>query len=434
MSPVTIGFIGLGLMLLLFFLRMPVAFAMMLVGFAGLVYLDGAHAAFYTLSRDIFDDFSSYPLSVVTTFIFMGTFAFASGMGARLYRAAYIWVGQLGGGLVMATILACAGFSAICGSSPATAATMGKIALPEMKKYKYSDALSTGTVAVAGSLGILIPPSTVFILYGILVEESIGKLFAAGILPGLLLTFLFILTVVLVCRRNPSLAPPGPRTTWRDKIKAVPGVIEPLILFAFVVGGLLYGWFSPTQAGAVGAAGALIIGLVRRDINWKTFVAACQDGIQTSCIVMLLIASGTTFGHFLAVTSIPIVLTDWVKSMPWPPVAIVGFISLLFFIGGMFVSSMALIMMLVPIVLPILVYLKVDLIWFGVVLVLLTETGVVTPPVGVNVFVVKGIATDVPLETVFKGTVPFIAAIVVCLAILTIFPQIATILPSLVAR
>ena len=434
MSPVIIGFIGLSLMVLLFFLRMPVAFAMMLVGFAGLVYLDGPQAAFYTLSRDIFDDFSSYPLSVVTTFIFMGTFAFASGMGARLYRAAYVWVGHLGGGLVMATILACAGFSAICGSSPATAATMGKIALPEMKKYKYSDALATGAVASAGSLGILIPPSTVFILYGILVEESIGKLFASGILPGVLLTLLFLATVVVVCRRNPALAPPGPRTSWKDKMKAVPGVIEPLILFVFVVGGLLYGWFSATQAGAIGAAGALIIGLVRRDINWKTFVEACKDGIQTSCIVMLLITAGTVFGHFLAVTTIPIVLTNWVKGMPWPPVAIVGFIALLFFIGGMFVSSMALIMMLVPIVLPILVYLKVDLIWFGVMLVLLTETGVITPPVGVNVFVVKGIALDVPLETIFKGTVPFLVAIVVCLVILTVFPQIATILPSIVVR
>ncbi|MEO0249371.1 MAG: TRAP transporter large permease [candidate division WOR-3 bacterium] len=434
MSPVTIGFIGLGVMLLLFFLRMPVAFAMMLVGFAGLAYLDGPQAAFYTLSRDIFDDFSSYPLSVVTTFIFLGAFAFASGMGARLYRAAYVWVGHLGGGLVMATILACAGFSAICGSSPATAATMGKIALPEMKKYRYSDALATGAVASAGSMGILIPPSTVFILYGILVEESIGKLFASGILPGILLTLLFIVTVVIVCSRNPALAPPGPQTSWKAKVKVVPAVIEPLILFAFVVGGLLWGWFSPTQAGAIGAAGALIIGLARRDITWKSFVEACRDGVQTSCIVMLLITAGTVFGHFLAVTTIPIVLVDWVKAMPWPPVVVVGFIALLFFVGGMFVSSMALIMMLVPIVLPILVFLKVDLIWFGVMLVLLTESGVVTAPVGVKVCVVKGIATDVPLETIFKGTVPFLAAIIVCMVILTIFPQISTFLPSLVAR
>ncbi len=434
MSFITIGFIGIGILLLVFFLRMPISFAMLLVGFAGLACLDGSQAAFYTLSRDIFDDLSSYPLTVITTFIFMGTFAFASGMGTRLYKAAYIWVGQLGGGLVIATVLACAGFSAICGSSPAAAATMGKIALPEMKKYRYLDTLSTGTVAAAGSLGILIPPSTVFILYGILVEESIGKLFAAGILPGLLLTCFFVATVVFVCRRNPALAPSGPRTGWKEKVRAIPAVIEPLILFAFVVGGLLNGWFSPTQAGAIGAAGALIIGLVRKDINWKRFVEACEDGIRTSCMVMFLITGGTVFGHFLAVTTIPFVLVDWVKGIPWPPAAIVGLIAFMFFIGGMFISSMALLMLLVPIVLPVLVYLKVDLIWFGVILVLLTEAGVITPPVGVNVFVVKGIAVDTPLENIFKGTLPFLAAIAALVIILIFFPHLATFLPSIVAR
>jgi tripartite ATP-independent transporter DctM subunit len=434
MSPVEVGLIGIAFMVALFFFRMPVAFAMMIVGVAGVIYLDGTQAAFYTLARDIFDDFSSYPLSVVTTFIFMGAFAFASGMGNRLYKAAYVWVGHLGGGLVMATILACAGFSAISGSSPATAATVGKIALPEMKKYKYDDSLSTGTVASGGSLGILIPPSTVFILYGILVEESIGKLFVSGIIPGLILTLLFLVAVVLVCRHNPTLAPPGPRTTWKEKVKALPAVVEPIILFTFVVGGLLWGWFSPTQAGAIGAAGALIIGLVRREITWKKFIEACEDGIQTSCVVMLLITAGTVFGHFLAVTTIPFVLAEWVQGIPWPSAAIVGLISLMFFVGGMFMSSMAVIMLLVPIVLPILIYLKLDLIWFGVMLVLLTETGVITPPVGINVFVVKGIANDVPLERIFKGTLPFLGAIVILLVILIFFPRIATFLPSLMAR
>jgi C4-dicarboxylate transporter, DctM subunit len=434
MSPVEVGLIGIALMVVLFFFRMPVAFAMMLVGLAGVMYMDGPQAAFYTLARDIFDDFSSYPLSVVTTFVFMGTFAFASGMGARLYKAAYVWVGHLGGGLVMATVLACAGFSAICGSSPATAATVGKIALPEMKRYKYDDSLSTGTVASAGSLGILIPPSTIFILYGILVEESIGKLFVSGIIPGLILTLLFVLVVVLICWRNPGLAPPGPATTWEEKVKAIPAVIEPLLLFAFVVGGLLWGWFSPTQAGAMGAAGSLIIGLIRRDITWKKFVEACEDGIQTSCIIMLLITAGTVFGHFLAVTTIPFQLAEWVKGIPWPPAAIVGLISAMFFVGGMFMSSMAVIMLLMPIVLPVLVHLQLNLIWFGVMVVLLTETGVITPPVGINVFVVKGIARDVPLERVFKGTLPFLGAIVLLIVILIFFPRIATFLPSLMAR
>ena len=355
-------------------------------------------------------------------------------MGARLYRAAYVWVGHLGGGLVMATVLACAGFSAICGSSPATAATVGKIALPEMRRYKYDDSLATGTVASAGSLGILIPPSTIFILYGILVEESIGKLFVSGIIPGLILTALFVLVVVLVCRRNPGLAPPGPPTTWEEKIKVIPAIIEPLLLFLFVVGGLLLGWFSPTQAGAMGAAGSLIIGLIRRDITWKKFVEACEDGIQTSCIIMLLITAGTVFGHFLAVTTIPFQLAEWVKSIPWPPAAIVGLICAMFFVGGMFMSSMAVIMLLMPIVLPVLTHLNLNLIWFGVMVVLLTETGVITPPVGINVFVVKGIANGVPLEQVFKGTLPFLAAIVILIIILIFFPGAATYLPSFMAR
>jgi C4-dicarboxylate transporter, DctM subunit len=434
MSPVEIGLIGVAVMLVLFFFKMPIAFAMMLVGLAGVIYLDGPQAAFYTLSRDIYDDFSSYPLSVVTTFVFMGTFAFASGMGARLYKAAYVWVGHLGGGLVMATILACAGFSAICGSSPATAATVGKIALPEMKRYKYDDSLATGTVASAGSLGILIPPSTIFLLYGILVEESIGKLFVSGIIPGMILTLLFLLTVVLVCWRNPGAAPPGPATTWKEKVSVIPAVIEPILLFAFVVGGLLWGWFSPTQAGAMGAAGSLIIGLIRGDLTWKKFVEACEDGIQTSCIIMLLITAGTVFGHFLAVTTIPFQLAEWVKGIPWPTAAIVGLISAMFFLGGMFMSSMAVIMLLMPIVLPVIIHLQLNLIWFGVMVVLLTETGVITPPVGINVFVVKGIAHDVPLERVFKGTLPFLGAIVVLIAILIFFPGIATFLPSLMAR
>jgi len=433
MTPVTVGLIGICIMILLFFLGMPVGFTMMLVGFAGLAYLDGLQPAFYTLSRDIFDGFSSFPLSVITTFIFMGSFAFASGMGARLYKAAYVWAGHIRGGLTTATILACAAFSAICGSSPAAAATMGRIALPEMKKYRYADFLATGSVASAGTLGILIPPSTIFLLYGILVEESIGKLFAAGILPGILLTLLFVMAVFVECKFNASLAPAGEPTNWKKKLGSLQGVIEPFILFVFVIGGLLYGWFSPTQAGSIGAAAALIMGLVRRDLNWKSFMTACQDAIRTSCMVMLLIAGGAVFSHFLAVTTIPFVLVDWVKQLSWPPTAILVLIGLLFFIGGMFMSSMALLMLLVPIMLPILVHLKVDLILFGVVVVILTECGLITPPVGVNVFVVKGIAPDVPIETIFKGTLPFIVAMIVCMAIILMFPQIATFLPSLVA-
>ncbi len=432
MNPETLGIVGIGVLLLLFFLRMPIAFSMALVGFAGIAYLDGFRAAYYTLSVDIYEVLSSYPLSVVTMFVLMGSFAFASGMGTRLYRAAYVWVGQMTGGLVMATVVACAGFSAICGSSPAAAGTMGKIALPEMEKYRYDSALSTGAVAAAGSLGVLIPPSAVFIIYGILVEESIGKLFASGILPGVLLTFLFMSAVFILCRRNPALAPSGPRTSWKEKVIALTGVIETFVLFVFVVGGLLVGWFSPTQAGGIGALGAMAIGVVRKELRWKNFIEACEGGLRMSCMIFMLITGGTIFGHFMAVTEIPLILVDWVTKLDLPSAAIVALIAFIFLMGGMFMDSMALLMILVPIFLPVLEYLQINLIWFGVIIVLLIECGTITPPVGVNVFVIKAIALHVPLQTIFRGILPFLMAIVVMIILLIIFPVISTFLPSLI--
>jgi C4-dicarboxylate transporter DctM subunit len=430
MSPVTVGIIGIVIMIIMFLLRMPVAFAMALVGFAGFAVLSGTGPAFSTLARDIFAQFSSYPLSVIPMFILMGTFAYASGISRRLYETGYVWVGQFRGGLTMATVLACSGFAAICGSTTATVATMGKIALPEMKRYNYDDTLATGTVAAAGTLGILIPPSTILIVYALLTEQSIGKLFVAGVLPGALLTLLFISTVILICLRNPSLGPTGPPTTWRHKLKAAGGLTETVVLFLFVIGGLFLGWFSPTQAGAMGAVGALVIGLARRELTWKGFVEAVKDGLRTACMVLFIITGAVIFGHFMTITRIPFMLADWMAGLPLPSLAIVGIIAFIFFIGGFFMDSMALLVLLIPIFFPLLIDLNVDLIWFGVIVVLLAEMGVITPPVGVNVFVIKGIAPDVPLEKIFKGIFPFLAALIVCLLILMAFPQIATFLPS----
>jgi C4-dicarboxylate transporter DctM subunit len=433
MNPVTIGIIGIALLILLFLLRMPVAFAMALIGFVGFLYLTTPDAALGLISRDIFDTLSSYPLTVIPMFILMGTFAFASGISKRLYQTAYAWVGQFRGGLTIATVFACAGFGAICGSSTATAATMGQIALPEMKKYKYDDTLATGTVAAAGTLGILIPPSTILIVYGYLTEESIGKLFIAGVLPGALLSIFFAATVALLCWRNPAIGPPGVPISFKEKLRATTGIIETLILFLLAIGGLFLGWFSPTQSGAIGAGGALLIGLGRRQLTWRSFFEAGKEGVRTSCMVLFIITGATVFGHFMAVTRIPFVLAEWLGGLPISPTAVMIVIIFIYFVGGFFMDSMALIVLTVPIFFPLVQELGFNPIWFGVIIVLVGEMGVITPPVGVNVFVIKGIAPDVPLEHIFKGILPFLAALLIVTAILMVFPQIATFLPNFIS-
>ena len=433
MSSIAAGILGIVLLLILFLLRMPVSFAMAFVGFVGFAYLSGPGPAMSLLAQDIYHTFSSYPLSVIPMFILMGTFAFASGISQRLYKTTYTWVGQLRGGLTMATVFACAGFGAICGSSTATAATMGKIALPEMKKYNYDDTLSTGTVAAAGSLGILIPPSTILIVYGILTEGSIGKLFIAGVLPGLLLSLFFAATVVILCHRNPAIGPPGAPTSWKEKLRAITGIIETIILFLLTIGGLFLGWFSPTQAGAIGAAGALLIGLARRKLNWQIFFEAGKEGLRTGCMVIFIITGAVVFGHFMAVSTIPFMLADWLAELPIHRIAVMGVIIFIYFIGGFFMDSMALVVVTIPIFFPVVMELGFDPIWFGVIIVLVAEMGVITPPVGVNVFVIKGIAPDVPLEIIFKGIFPFLAALIIVTIIIVFFPQIATFLPSLVS-
>jgi tripartite ATP-independent transporter DctM subunit len=432
MTPETVGIFGIALMIFLFLLRVPVAFAMAIVGLVGFAYLSDAESAFSLLAQDVYGALSNYPLSVIPMFILMGSFAFASGISQRLYSTSYTWVGHFRGGLTIATVLACSGFSAICGSSAATAATMGKIALPEMKKYGYDDVLATGTVASAGTLGILIPPSTVLIVYGILTEQSIGKLFVAGILPGAILSILFVATVALLCLRNPNLGPPSAPTSWRAKVLSLGGIIEAVILFSLAIGGLFLGFFSPTQAGAVGACGTFMIGLFRRKFNLQVILESTKDGLRTACMVLFILAGATVFGHFLAISNIPFALTEWVENLPLPPMAIMGVLIFIYFVGGFFMDAMALIILTIPIFFPLVMKLGFDPIWFGVIIVLVGEMGVITPPVGVNVFVIKGIAPDIPLETIFKGIFPFLVTLIIMTIILTIFPQIATFLPSLI--
>ncbi len=432
MDPVNVGIFGILLLVLLFLIRMPVAFAMAFVGFLGFSYLSTLKAGLRLLARDFFEQFFSFPLSAIPMFILMGSFAFASGIGRRLYEAAYTILGGLRGGLTMATVVACGFFAAICGSTSATAATIGKMALPEMKKYKYDDTLATGCVASAGTLGILIPPSTIFLVYGIITEQSIGKLFVAGIIPGIILVFLFILTVGILCWRKPECAPAGPSTTLREKMKALIGIGEALVLFCLVIGGLFLGWFTPTQAGGIGAAGALGIGLMRREIRLRGFIDSTLDGLRTSCMVLCVIAGATVFGHFMAVSTIPFILADWIAGLPLHPVAIMGVIILIYLIGGCFMDAMALVVLTVPVIFPVVLRLGFDPIWFGVIIVLVSEMGVITPPVGVNVYVIKGIAPEIPLETIFKGIFPFLVALLINAGILILFPKLALILPNLI--
>jgi len=430
MNPNTVAIIGIVLLVLLFLTRMPVAFVMALVGFLGFAYMTSVQAALSILGKDFWVMFSSYSLTVVPMFVFMGTLAFYSGIGGRLYQAAYKFLGQLPGGLGIATCYACAAFGACCGSTTAGAAAMGKVILPEMKKYHYDDSLATACVASAGSLAILIPPSTILIIYGIMTEESIGKLFAAGILPGILLATLFALTVYILCRRNPKLGPPGVKSPWKERVASLSGVVEMLILFALVMGGLFAGWFTPTEAGAGGAAGALIIALARRMITWRGFIDSLVETTRITTMVFVIVTGATIFGHFMAVTRVPFELAEWLGGLAVSRYVIMGFIIFGYLIAGCFMDSLAMITLTVPVLYPVILKLGFSPIWFGVIIVLVGEMGVITPPVGINVYVIKGVALDVPLETIFRGIFPFLAAIIVCTIILIAFPQIALFLPS----
>ena len=431
MSLTTIGIIGIIVLVILLFSKMPVAFVMAFLGFLGFSYVVSLDASLKLLARDVFEIFTSYGLTVIPLFVLMGQVAFNSGISRRLYDSAYVIMGSQRGGLAMATVAACAGFSAISGSTNATAATMAAVTLPEMKRYKYNMSLATGTVAAAGSLGILIPPSTIFIVYGILTEQSIGKLFAAGIFPGILLSILFILTIYLRVRINPDLAPPGPKTTLGEKLRSFTGVLETLLIFAMVMGGIFFGIFTPTEAASAGAFLTILLGVIRKQLTWKGFVQSVADTTRISCMVMMIVTGAVIFGHFLAVTRVPYDLAAWVSSLPLHRNAIMMVISLVYLFGGCFMDALAMIMLTIPIFFPVAMTIGFDPIWFGVVIVLISEMGVVTPPVGVNVYVVYGVAKDVPLQEIFKGVLPMVLALLVCNLIILIFPQIALYLPSL---
>ena len=431
MSPTLIGIIGFIILLLLIFSQMPVGFAMALVGFCGFASIVSWDAALSLMARDIFEVFGSYNLTVIPIFVLMGQIAYHAGISTRLFNVAYRFIGHWPGGMAIATIGACAGFSAICGSTNATAATMTAVTLPEMRKYNYDDGLAAGVIAAGGSLGILVPPSVIFIIYGIMTEQSIGKLFMAGVIPGILLTFFFIVSIVITTHMNPQLAPRGPKTAWKDKLASLSGLVETLILFLMVMGGLFIGFFTPTEAGGMGAFGALIIAIIRQNIRFSGMVQALFETTRISCMIMVIVAGATIFGHFLAITRIPYDIAGWVAGFQMPPFCIMGIIICVFLIGGCIIDSLALIMLTVPIFYPVVQSLGYDPMWFGVIIVLVTQIGVITPPVGINVYVVSGVARDIPLQVIFRGVIPLLLALMACTLLMIPFPQIALFLPHL---
>lgn len=430
MSGIAVGAIGIAAMLVLLVLRMPVGIAMLAVGFAGTAYLSGLPAALSIIGSEPVATLSNSELIVIPLFVLMGNLATASGLSRDLYAAAYAWIGHWRGGLASATIAACAGFAALCGSSVAAAVTMGQVSLPEMRRYGYSPRLSAGSVAAGGTLGILIPPSTGFVLYAILTEQSVGRLFLAGVLPGLLLTALFIAAIFVTTRLNPELGPPGPRTTVRQKLDAMKQAAPMTAVILLTIGGIYAGWFTANEASGIGAFLALAIAIVRRKLDAKTFVSIGLQSAQTTALVFLILIGAQVFNPFLALTQIPNQLAGFLSTLAVAPVVLLGFIIMIYIVLGMFLEGLAMLVLTVPIVFPIIKAIGYDPIWFGVIMVLVLEMGLISPPVGVNVFVVKGLVPDVPIEEIFRGIIPFWIAMLVCVILLILFPDIALLLPN----
>ena len=432
MSLITIAFIGVGIFLILMFLKMPIGLAMALAGFIGICFARGVSPALNNIGVNAYSTATSYHLSVIPLFILMGVLAGYGGVSKDAFSTLHKWVGHFPGGLAMATSGACAAFGAVCGDHIATAATMCSAALPEMRRYKYKDELSLGCIAASGNLGFLIPPSAAFIVYGFITQVSIGSLFMAGILPGLLLTLLFWLAIYLQCRVNPMIAPPGPKVNWRERLKALRGIWGIFILFIIVMGGIYAGVFTPTEAGAVGALATFILSVISRQLTWSGFINSLFETIKTTALIFLLIIGAMIFSTFLTASEIPITLGAYIENLEVNRYVILGAILMFYVITGFFMDIFALLLVSLPIVFPIVVLsLGFDPVFFGVLAVLTIAMGSISPPVGILVFAVHGIVREVPLFTIFRGCLPFLGAMFICLIILVAFPQISLVLPNL---
>jgi len=433
MSIPEIGGLVILLLFVLFLMGLEIGFAMALAGFVGFAAIVNVNAALNLVAKDIYSVLSSYGFTVIPMFVLMGQVGASGGIARSLYDSAYKFIGHVPGGLAIGTVAAATAFKAICGSSPATAATFATVAVPEMDRYKYDRRLSCGTVATVGTLGILVPPSVVLIIYGILTETSIGRLFLAGIIPGLLVAFSFVVTLFGWCTVKPELGPKGQKSTWKERFASLPPVIGVILVFFLVVGGLMQGFFTPTEAGSVGTFAVLILTLVKRDMTVKRFVKAIAETLRIACMVMMLIAGATILGHFFAVTRTPYVVADWLQSLNMPPTFIIFIIMGVYLIGGSFIEDLAFLILATPIFLPVVLKLGYDPIWFGVVVSVITMIGVILPPMAINAFVVSGVA-KVPVQTVYQGIYPYIIGMTVCLIILILFPGISLWLPNAIMK
>jgi len=434
MEPITVGYIAVGVLILLLFSGLHIGVVMGLIGFFGMVYISGWDAGLGVLKTVPWGTyFTAYEFSVIPLFVLMGEFCFHGDISGDLYSAAHKFLGGLKGGLAMATVGACAAFAAVSGSSMATAATMSTVALPEMKKHNYNMGLATGTLAAGGTIGILIPPSVILVVYGMITMTSIGKLFLAGFIPGVLQALLFISVIGLLCWRHPDWGPAGERSSILEKIKSLKGVWIVIALFILVIGGIYTGLFSPTEGAAVGAAGAFLFALFRRKLGWKQFTGSLIETVKTTGMIFFIMVGAMLLGYFFAVTRLPSEIATLISGLAINKYIIwVGVVVLYLFLGCI-MDSMAMVLLTVPILFPLMCGpggLGFNEIWFGVMVVIIVEMGMITPPVGMNVFVIKGMAHDVPTYTIFKGIMPFLLADVFQVVLLTALPVIVLWLPS----
>ncbi len=425
MSATLLGFAALFALMLL---RVPLAFAMGLVGLAGMGLMRSWPAAYASAAGEIID-IAKYTLSVVPLFILMGNLVTKAGMSRELFRASYAFVGHRRGGLALSTITASAGFGAICGSSLATVATMARVAMPEMRRYGYADSFAAGTVAAGGTLGILIPPSVIMVIYGIMTEQSIGALFAAGLVPGLLATMLYMAAAAIVTARAPQLGPPGERIEWAQRWQALREIWSVLALFVVVIGGIYGGFFTATEAAGVGAVGGLAFALARRALTWRSLIESFSESGRTTAMLFTILIGASIFSNFINYTSMPTDLRDWISGLGLSPMFVVVGICAIYLVLGTAMEELSMILLTVPIFYPLVVHLGLDPIWFGVLIVCVVEIGMISPPVGMNVFVLRSMLPDVATNTIWRGVFPFVIADVVRMGILLAFPILSVWLP-----